>query len=120
MFSLFQYDRWHRRLVSELDVTPDDTILDVCTGTGLVATRLAEAERCRVVGVDLSRPMLEQGRRSIEAAGLSRSVGIVEGRAEGLPFADGTFDAVVFTFLLRYVADPEATIAELARVLRPA
>ena len=44
---------------------------------------------------------------------------MVEGRAEGLPFADGTFEAVVFTFLLRYVADPEATVAELARVLRP-
>jgi len=44
---------------------------------------------------------------------------LVRGRAEALPFADATFDHVTFTYLLRYVDDPAATVRELARVLRP-
>jgi demethylmenaquinone methyltransferase/2-methoxy-6-polyprenyl-1,4-benzoquinol methylase len=46
-------------------------------------------------------------------------VGVVEGEAEALPFPDASFDAVTFTYLLRYVDDPAATMRELARVLRP-
>jgi demethylmenaquinone methyltransferase/2-methoxy-6-polyprenyl-1,4-benzoquinol methylase len=54
-----------------------------------------------------------------EAAGLGPQVRQILGRAERLPFADETFDAVTFTYLLRYVDDPAATLAELGRVLRP-
>ena len=44
---------------------------------------------------------------------------LVRGEAERLPFADGEFDALTFTYLLRYVDDPAATMSELARVVRP-
>ena len=117
--SFFQYDRWHRFLVSRLDLTAGATVLDVCTGTGLVATRIAGEIGCEVVGVDLSRGMVEKARRNVEAEGLGSSVRMIRGRAEELPFADGSFDAVVFTFLLRYVEDRPAVIRELSRVLRP-
>jgi demethylmenaquinone methyltransferase/2-methoxy-6-polyprenyl-1,4-benzoquinol methylase len=72
-----------------------------------------------VVGVDLTEEMLREGRRRVAAAGKAGQVGLVAGRAEQLPFPDGYFDAVTFTYLLRYVRDPQATLGELARVLKP-
>jgi len=110
-FSYLQYGRWHRALVSQMSLSANESVLDVCTGTGLVAAQIADTAGCSVVGVDLSRAMLERARSS--------SVGLVTGRAESLPFADDSFDAVVFTFLLRYLEDPQVTLRELARVLRP-
>jgi demethylmenaquinone methyltransferase / 2-methoxy-6-polyprenyl-1,4-benzoquinol methylase len=63
--------------------------------------------------------MLRRGRERVAAAGLDRRITLEAGRAEGLRFDTGSFDAVAFTYVLRYVADPEATMRELARVLRP-
>ncbi len=119
ILSYFQYDRWRRLLVSQLDLDPKAAVLDVCTGTGLVATDIAMRNGCRVVGVDLSDRMIEQARSNVRALHLAPSIDLVKGRAESLPFADQSFDAVVFTFLLRYVRDPQATLCELSRVLRP-
>ena len=118
LFSFFQYRRWQRSLVSQLELTRRATVLDVCTGTGLVAVEVVRRIGCRVVGVDLSERMIEQARRRLETQHITPSVGLVKGRAESLPFADDSFDAVVFTYLLRYVEDPQATLRELARVLR--
>ena len=119
LFSFFQYSRWRRSLVSELRLAPGALVLDVCTGTALVAMQIAGEGECRVVGLDLSLRMLSEGRSRVQAAGQDTSVRLIRGRAEDLPFCDGTFDAVVFTFLLRYVEDPQAAICEMARVLRP-
>ncbi len=119
VFSFLQYDHWHRFLVSRLDLTPQSRVLDMCTGTGLVAMRIAEKSSCDVVGLDLSEQMLAQARGNIAARGLDSLVGLVRGRAEGLPFEDDSFDVVVFTYLLRYVEDAQATITELGRVLKP-
>lgn len=118
-FSLFQYGRWRRFLVTRLELGPGHRVLDVCTGTGLVAMEMAARSGCRVVGLDLSEGMVAQARRGVEARGLSTRVGLILGQAESLPFANESFDAVVFTFLLRYVDDPQRAIVELARVLRP-
>jgi demethylmenaquinone methyltransferase/2-methoxy-6-polyprenyl-1,4-benzoquinol methylase len=63
--------------------------------------------------------MLGEGVANVSRAGIGDRVSMVLGRGEELPFADGSFDALTFTYLLRYVADPAATIAELARVVRP-
>ena len=117
--SYFQYGRWHRQLVSRLELGPQDLVLDVCTGTGLVADRMVSSTGCSVVGLDLSGHMLRQAKLNIEAWGRSDEVSLVRGRAETLPFGDDRFDAVVFTFLLRYVEDVAATMDELARVLKP-
>ena len=62
--------------------------------------------------------MLDEARAKLADRG-DDHVHLVQGRAESLPFADASFDAVTFTYLLRYVDDPAATLAELARVLRP-
>lgn len=119
LLSLGQDPRWRRFLVSRVEVGPRDTVLDVATGTAAVAILLARRTGCRVVGLDQSAEMLAVGRSRVERAGLSDRIRLVEGRAERLPFADSEFDAVSFTYLLRYVADPAATLGELARVARP-
>ena len=118
-FSLFQYDRWRRLLVSRLDLTESSAVLDVSTGTGLVAMDIARAVGCPVVGLDLSARMLRRGRQNLNASPLGQTVSLVQGTAEALPFPDDRFDAVVFTFLLRYVEDRQAVLDELARVLKP-
>ena len=80
----------------------------------MVAGALHERYACRIVGLDQSADMLRaaQDRNGTFA-------GLVRGRAERLPFPDASFDHVTFTYLLRYVDDPAATLRELARVLRP-
>jgi demethylmenaquinone methyltransferase / 2-methoxy-6-polyprenyl-1,4-benzoquinol methylase len=119
VLSFGQDPRWRSFLVSRV---PSDAlrVLDVATGTAAVAIGLARAQPARtVVGIDQSAEMLEAGRRRVEQAGSSERIELLEGRAEALPFADGEFDALTFTYLLRYVDDVPATLHELARVVRP-
>jgi len=119
LLSFGQDPRWRRFLVSKVDPGPGDTVLDVATGTAAVAVELVRRTGCRVVGLDQSAEMLETGRRRVAAAGLAGRIELVEGRAEALPFEDGAFDALTFTYLLRYVEDPATTMSSLARVVRP-
>jgi demethylmenaquinone methyltransferase / 2-methoxy-6-polyprenyl-1,4-benzoquinol methylase len=119
LLSLGQDPRWRRYLVSRVEARPGDRVLDVATGTGAVAIEVARRWGCDVIGVDQSPEMLDVGRRRVAEAGLSDRIDLVEGRAEALPFDDASFDAVTFTYLLRYVGDPAATLRELARVVRP-
>jgi demethylmenaquinone methyltransferase / 2-methoxy-6-polyprenyl-1,4-benzoquinol methylase len=114
LLSFGQDPRWRRFLVSRIDVGQRQTVLDVATGTGAVATELVRQTGCTVVGLDQSPEMLAEARRRVPAG-----VTLVEGRAEQLPFPDATFDALTFTYLLRYVDDPAATLQELTRVVRP-
>src|SRR4249919_2130143 len=90
VLSFGQDPRWRRFLVTTVDAGPTDTVLDVATGTAAVALAAA-----------------------------TRKIRLQEGDARALPFDDGTFDAVTFTYLLRYVEDPPATLRELVRVVKP-
>ena len=119
LLSLGQDPRWRRFLVSRIEAGPGDTVLDVATGTGAVAIEIARRTEAHVVGLDQSPEMLAHARERIDRAGLGDRIELLEGRAEDLPFADGSFAALSFTYLLRYVADPAATMRELARVVRP-
>jgi demethylmenaquinone methyltransferase/2-methoxy-6-polyprenyl-1,4-benzoquinol methylase len=115
LLSLGQDPRWRRFLVTRIDPPAGGTVLDVATGTGAVAAALLRRRPdLRVVGLDQSREMLAEAQRRV-----GDRVELREGRAEDLPFADGSFDALTFTYLLRYVDDPAATLRELARVVRP-
>lgn len=118
--SFWQDPRWRRALVSEIAPAPGQRILDVATGTGMVAAELLAREpACTVVGLDQSAEMLARARARFDAGPDSGRVELVAGEAESLPFADASFDALTFTYLLRYVDDPPATMRELARVLKP-
>jgi demethylmenaquinone methyltransferase / 2-methoxy-6-polyprenyl-1,4-benzoquinol methylase len=118
--SLGQDPRWRRAMIGAIDAGRGDRVLDVATGTGLVARGLVQRYGCSVVGLDQSRDMLAGARRALATApGLAARIDLVRGEAEHLPFSDGEFDHLTFTYLLRYVDDPAATLAELARVVRP-
>lgn len=119
LLSFGQDPRWRSFLVSRI---PADAhrVLDVASGTAAVAIEVADSEPARtVIGVDQSTEMLAAGRERIGRAGLGDRIELREGRAESLPFANGEFDALTFTYLLRYVDDVPATLQELARVVRP-
>jgi demethylmenaquinone methyltransferase / 2-methoxy-6-polyprenyl-1,4-benzoquinol methylase len=119
LLSFGQDPRWRRFLVARVPRTAG-RVLDVATGTAAVAIELAQAAPGRtVVGVDQSPEMLAAGRARVARAGLADRIELREGRAESLPFADGEFDALTFTYLLRYVDDPLSTMRELTRVVRP-
>jgi len=119
VLSFGQNARWRQDLVSHLAPHRPRTVLDVATGTGGVAIALAAATQARITGVDISDAMLARGRERVDNAGLSDRIHLQPARAEALPYPSESFDAVSFTYLLRYVADPAATVAELARVIRP-
>jgi demethylmenaquinone methyltransferase / 2-methoxy-6-polyprenyl-1,4-benzoquinol methylase len=120
LLSFGQDPRWRRAMVAAVAASPDDRVLDVATGTGMVAAELVHRYGCRVVGLDQSEEMLAGARAKLaREPRLASRVELVRGEAERLPFADGEFDALTFTYLLRYVDDPAATLRELARVLRP-
>ena len=119
LLSFGQDRRWRRSVVDRVAADQPRRVLDVATGPAGVAIAVASRTGATVVGVDLNEPMLRRGRRNVLAAGRSGEVGLVAGRAEQLPFPDECFDAICFSYLLRYVDDPAATIAEMARCLRP-
>jgi demethylmenaquinone methyltransferase/2-methoxy-6-polyprenyl-1,4-benzoquinol methylase len=119
VLSFGQDPRWRRFLVSRIEAGPTDTVLDVATGTGAVALELVRQKDCFVVGVDRTPQMLEEARRRVALAAATRKIRLREGDARSLPFDDGQFDALTFTYLLRYVDDPAATLRELLRVVRP-
>ncbi len=120
VLSFGQDPRWRRALVRAVAPTVGQRVLDVATGTGMVAFALA-ARGCDVTGLDQSEAMLGVARaRLARVPDLAERVRFVVGEAESLPFPDASFDALTFTYLLRYVDDPLATMRELVRVLRPA
>lgn len=119
LLSFGQDPRWRSFLVSRIPADAS-SVLDVASGTAAVAIGLARAESGRtVLGLDQSPEMLAAGRERVEHAGLGGRIELRESRAESLPFATGEFDALTFTYLLRYVDDVPATLRELARVVKP-
>ena len=119
LLSFGQDRRWRLAMLDHVVGSDPRLILDVACGPCAVTKALAKKTKARIVGIDLSEDMLRMGQSNVEEAGLADRISLVLGRGEQLPFADGTFDALTFTYLLRYVDDPKATIAELVRVVKP-
>jgi len=106
-------DRRWRRITVEQAVSPGDSVLDACCGTGDLAIAAHRHGAGQVVGLDFSEEMLERARRK------APELEWVQGDALALPFADESFDAATVGFGVRNVDDLEAGIRELRRVLRP-
>jgi demethylmenaquinone methyltransferase/2-methoxy-6-polyprenyl-1,4-benzoquinol methylase len=115
LLSLGQDPRWRRFMVSRLAVGPDEVVLDVACGTGAVTVELVRQKGCSVVGVDQSPEMLAEAQRRLG----DERIRLVEASAQELPFEDASFDGLTAAYLLRYLDDLPAGLAELARVLRP-
>jgi demethylmenaquinone methyltransferase / 2-methoxy-6-polyprenyl-1,4-benzoquinol methylase len=126
VLSFGQNRRWRRTMVDRaraglaLMPTVRPLVLDVATGPAAVARDLARrVPDAAIVGIDQSPEMLGAGVARVREEGMGGRVRLLLGQAERLPFADATFDAVTFTYLLRYVDDPAGTLRELTRVLKP-
>jgi demethylmenaquinone methyltransferase / 2-methoxy-6-polyprenyl-1,4-benzoquinol methylase len=120
VMSFGQDPRWRQAMVEAVGPRPGQRVLDVATGTGMVAFALAE-RGAEVTGLDQSDAMLARARARLATsrADVAERITFTIGQAERLPFADGEFDALTFTYLLRYVDDPAATMRELTRVVKP-
>ncbi len=116
LLSFGQNGRWRRAMVDHVVEATPELVLDVATGPAGVALQIAARTGARVVGVDVTEAMVRRARDNVAPSGARIELAL--GRGEQLPFPDATFDAVTFTYLLRYVDDPGATIRELTRVLK--
>jgi demethylmenaquinone methyltransferase/2-methoxy-6-polyprenyl-1,4-benzoquinol methylase len=119
LLSMGQNGRWRRAMVDHIVPDRPALVLDVASGPAGVALQLADRGAGQVVAIDLTPDMLRQGQRNVELRSMEDRIQLVTGRAEQMPFADATFDALTFTYLLRYVSDPQSTLTELARVVKP-
>ena len=119
LLSLGQDRRWRAELVRRAASAAPGSVLDVATGPAGIAIAVARRTDAAVVGVDLNEPMLRAGVASVRRAALTRRIRLAVAQAERLPFGDESFDVVCFSYLLRYVDDPAATVAELSRCVRP-
>jgi len=121
----FGIDRsWRKRLVREIRITfPDNLhqlyILDLATGTGDLALAVAALKPASILGVDISLPMMEIGRKKTVKRQLDSMITFREGEAESLPAESGFFDVVMVAFGVRNFSDLTTGIKEMKRVLKP-
>ena len=112
--------RWRARAIREAHLSADARVLDLCTGTGdLAIAAVHGAPGARVVGVDFAGTMLRIGLEKLRRRGLDRRITLVRGDATRIPVRDRWADAATIGFGIRNVAQPEAALAELARVIKP-
>jgi ubiquinone/menaquinone biosynthesis C-methylase UbiE len=107
------------RLGRILDLGPDARVLDVASGRGGGALVLADRFGCEVIGIDFGQRNVVAATKEARKLGLADNVAFYCGDAERLPFADGTFDAVVCECALCTFLDKPTAAAEFARVLKP-
>jgi demethylmenaquinone methyltransferase/2-methoxy-6-polyprenyl-1,4-benzoquinol methylase len=117
VFGLFRQRAWHRALVEAIARDRPRRVLDMCTGTGAVAAEIVKRTSAHVVGADATRAMLDRARLRFRSA--ERRVDLVRADAQAPPFGDASFDALVWSYLLRYVDDVPETVRALGRLVRP-
>ena len=113
--------RWRRAAVRHIAGTSEPLhVLDLATGTGDLAIAIAQqlTTGSHVTGIDLSEKMLELGRGKVMVEGLSDTVDLLQGNAEQLPFANGSFDRVSVAFGVRNYENLAQGLSEACRVLR--
>jgi demethylmenaquinone methyltransferase/2-methoxy-6-polyprenyl-1,4-benzoquinol methylase len=121
VLSFGQNRRWRRAMVDAVlgRIGSSGHVLDVATGTAGVSLMLTDRSNVTTTGIDVSVDMLRSGQTRVARHSRADRIRLVLAKAEQLPFPADTFDALTFTYLLRYVADPAATLRELLRVVRP-
>jgi len=112
--------RWRGTALNALRLRPGDTVLDLACGTGLNFAHLTErlGQDGRIVGVDLTRAMLQRARGKVAGRGW-KHVDLLEGEAASLPLASDSCDAVFCSYGMVIIPDYRGALAEAVRVLRP-
>ena len=111
--------KWRKKVVQLVKTTHPDKILDIATGTGDLAIQLTDTNASKIIGLDLSDGMLEVGRKKIEKRNLTKTIEMILGDSENLPFNEDSFDAVTVAFGIRNFENLEKGLSEIFRVLKP-
>jgi demethylmenaquinone methyltransferase/2-methoxy-6-polyprenyl-1,4-benzoquinol methylase len=110
---------WRRKVIKLVSDSKAKTVADIATGTGDLAIALAKENVEHVVGIDISKGMLDVGRKKIKAQNLSDKIDMVQADSEDLPYPDKTFDAVTVAFGVRNFENLDKGLSEIYRVLKP-
>ena len=111
--------QWRKKAVKILKKQQPKLILDIATGTGDFAIQSLDANPDKVIGVDISKGMLEVGKKKIQKLGLSNKIEMQLGDSEKLLFEDNKFDAVIVAFGVRNFENLEKGLSDMYRVLKP-
>jgi len=110
---------WRKKAIRELRSLQPKTILDVATGTGDFAIEALSLKPEKIIGIDISRGMLDVGRRKMKTKKVDHVIEMLDGDSENLPFEQNKFDAVIVAFGVRNFENLERGLSEMFRVLRP-
>jgi demethylmenaquinone methyltransferase/2-methoxy-6-polyprenyl-1,4-benzoquinol methylase len=110
---------WRKKVIALITEKSPENALDIATGTGDLAISLVETGAKKVVGLDISKGMLEIGRQKVADLGLDQQIEMIVGDSENLPFDDNTFDAITVAFGVRNFENLELGLSEILRVLKP-
>lgn len=106
-------------MIRQIKADNPKRILDVATGTGDVAIEMARMINPeKIIGLDLSEKMIEEGRQKIKKLGLDNQIELIKGDSEALPFEEDHFDAVTVAFGVRNFGDLDQGLREFYRVIR--
>lgn len=122
VLSFFQHKRWRKFAMEQMAVKQNDSVIDVCCGTGDWTLALARASRTgKVIGLDFSPKMLAVGQQKIskEYRNHDQPIELIKGNAMELPYPDNTFDHATIGFALRNVPDLVQVLKEMQRVVKP-
>lgn len=111
--------KWRKKVLKLVSDTKPETILDIATGTGDLAILMAQSGAKKIVGVDISKGMLEVGRKKVAEKNLDDRITLEFGDSEALPFEDNSFDAITVSFGIRNFESLEQGLSQILRVLKP-
>lgn len=121
LLSLRQDIYWRRVMISALNLSDGDTILDVACGTGDVMIEVMNQKKnqTRMIGIDFAPEMLKLARPKLNAKNLHADVPLIAGNGLHLPFASNTFDAITIAFGIRNIMDRETALSGFFDRLKP-
>ena len=111
--------KWRKRVVAILKKKKPEILLDIATGTGDLAINLMQTGARKIIGLDISPGMLEVGKKKVLEKHMEKTIDMIEGDSENLPFEDNMFDAVTVAFGVRNFETLEKGLSEIHRVLKP-
>jgi demethylmenaquinone methyltransferase/2-methoxy-6-polyprenyl-1,4-benzoquinol methylase len=111
--------KWRKKVLKIVAQSNPVSILDIATGTGDLAILMAQTKAEKIIGLDISEGMLEVGVKKIEAKKLSKTIEMVLGDSEKMPFDTNSFDAITVAFGVRNFENLEKGLSEILRVLKP-
>lgn len=110
---------WRRKVIEIVIKSKANKVADIATGTGDLAIAMGKKGVPEIIGIDISRGMLDVGRKKIKAQGLESNIEMVQADSEDLPYDDDTFGAITVAFGVRNFENLDKGLKEIRRVLKP-